>query len=110
MAFANNRILANIDLYQKNTTGLLLKKPIPYYDGGGTTWVNLGEVKNRGIEFSLTGIPIQNKNLIWESTFNVSYSKNEVVSLGDETRLHPGTKLDQASPQYGRIASRKTIR
>ena len=39
MAFANNRILANIDLYQKNTTGLLLKKPIPYYDGGGTTWV-----------------------------------------------------------------------
>ena len=97
MAFANNRILANIDLYQKNTTGLLLKKPIPYYDGGGTTWVNLGEVKNRGIEFSLTGIPIQNKNLIWESTFNVSYSKNEVVSLGDETRLHPGTKLDQAS-------------
>ena len=75
MAFANNRILANIDLYQKNTTGLLLKKPIPYYDGGGTTWVNLGEVKNRGIEFSLTGIPIQNKNLIWESTFNVSYSK-----------------------------------
>ena len=97
MAFANNRILANIDLYQKNTTGLLLKKPIPYYDGGGTTWVNLGEVKNRGIEFSLTGIPIQNKNLIWESTFNVSYSKNEVISLGDETRLHPGTKLDQAS-------------
>ena len=97
MAFANNRILANIDVYQKNTTGLLLKKPIPYYDGGGTTWVNLGEVKNRGIEFSLTGIPIQNKNLIWESTFNVSYSKNEVVSLGDETRLHPGTKLDQAS-------------
>lgn len=75
MAFANNRILANIDLYQKNTTGLLLKKPIPYYDGGGTTWVNLGEVKNRGLEFSLTGIPIQNKNLIWESTFNVSYSK-----------------------------------
>ena len=97
MAFANNRILANIDVYQKNTTGLLLKKPIPYYDGGGTTWVNLGEVKNRGLEFSLTGIPIQSKNLVWESTFNVSYSKNEVVSLGDETRLHPGTKLDQAS-------------
>lgn len=97
MAFANNRILANIDIYQKNTTGLLLKKPIPYYDGGGTTWVNLGEVKNRGLEFSLTGIPIQSKNLVWESTFNVSYSKNEVVSLGDETRLHPGTKLDQAS-------------
>lgn len=97
MAFANNRILANIDVYQKNTTGLLLKKPIPYYDGGGTTWVNLGEVKNRGLEFSLTGIPIQSKNLVWESTFNVSYSKNEVVSLGDETKLHPGKKLDQAS-------------
>jgi TonB-linked SusC/RagA family outer membrane protein len=97
IGFFKNRLSATIDYYQKETKDLLLQKSIPLYDGGGTTWVNLGEVSNRGIELSLTGVILQNRNLNWESSFNISYSKNEVTDLGGETKLHPGTRINQAS-------------
>ena len=95
--FFKNRLTVTLDLFTKLTTDLLLQKSIPNYDGGGSTWMNLGEVRNKGVEFAMTVVPLSSKNLTWESMFNVSYSKNEVVDLGGEQQLHPGTRINQAS-------------
>jgi len=91
LGFFNNRLALGIDIYQKDTKDLLLRKPIPLYDGGGNALVNLGEVQNKGVDLTLTGIIIQNKDLRWESMVNFSYYKNKVVDLGGEKRLHFGT-------------------
>ena len=90
LGFFNNRIVASLDFYLKNTKDLLLQKAIPYYDGGGSSYANLGSVRNKGFEISLNVIPINKKNLNWESTVNVAYSKNEVVEMGGNQRLFPG--------------------
>ncbi|MDR0429586.1 MAG: TonB-dependent receptor [Tannerellaceae bacterium] len=97
MGIFGNRLSASVDFYQKETKDLLLQKSIPLYDGAGATWINLGEVQNTGIELSLTGVILRNKDSYWESSFNISYSKNEVTNLGGETKLHPGTRINQAS-------------
>jgi len=83
--FFKNRLTATIDIYQKNTYDLLLRNPIPYYNGSGDELMNQGEIRNRGIDFALTAIIFQQKDLRWESMFNISYIKNEVLNLGIDT-------------------------
>ena len=91
LGFFRNRLTAGIDIYQKDTKDLLLRKPIPLYDGGGNALVNLGEVQNRGIDIALTGVILQSRDIRWESMVNFSYYKNKVVDLGGEELLQFGT-------------------
>lgn len=84
MAFLNGKLSATIDYYVKNTKDLLLSKPIPYYDGGGSTLVNLGKVQNKGLEVSVNGNIIDTEKLSWTTGLNVTSYKNKVVSLGGD--------------------------
>lgn len=91
MGFFSGRIRIEADYFQKNTNDLLLNTAIPRYAGGGTQTRNVGEIENKGFEFSLGGTPIEKDNFTWESNFNVSTVKNKVVSLGGLPRLGTGT-------------------
>ncbi|MFV0269999.1 MAG: SusC/RagA family TonB-linked outer membrane protein, partial [Draconibacterium sp.] len=73
LGFFDNRLSATIDLYLKNTKDLLLEKSIPYYDGGGSVYMNLGHVRNEGVEVSINVIPVKTNNLNWESSLNLAY-------------------------------------
>ncbi|MCD7936007.1 MAG: TonB-dependent receptor [Tannerellaceae bacterium] len=97
MGFLNNRLNISVDWYQKNTKDLLLQKPIPLYDGGGTAWVNLGEVRNRGIDLQVSGVILQSKDWRWESSLNFSYNQNTVMDLGGETRISPGSMINNGA-------------
>jgi len=90
LGFFKNRLTATIDLYLKNTKDLLLEKSIPFYDGGGSVYRNLGHVRNKGLEVSLDVIPIKTSDLHWESSLNIAYSKNKVINMGGDERLFPG--------------------
>lgn len=91
MEFLNGRIRAEVDYFKKNTTDLLLNVAIPNYAGGGTQAKNVGEIENRGFEFSLGGTPVAGNQFTWESNVNLSTLKNQVISLGGLTRLGTGT-------------------
>ena len=81
------RASLSIDVYQKNTTDLLLETPIPDTNGGGTILQNLGEVENRGIDIILSATVINTDDLAWDANFNVSHYKNEVVDLGESDEI-----------------------
>lgn len=72
----------NIDYFDKKTKDGLLKKAIPNYDGGGSYWVNTGEISNKGLDVYINSQIIENKNFTWNSAISMSYLKNNVVSLG----------------------------
>jgi len=93
LGFFHNRLSASIDFYNKTTKDLLLQKPIPLYDGGGNMWVNLGQVRNRGIDLQLSGVILQNRDWHWESVFNFSYNKNTVIDLGGQQSMMVGSKI-----------------
>ena len=76
-----NRVVLEADYFIKNTTDLLLNRPMPYYVGGGSIISNVGEIENKGWEILFTGI-ILNGALNWKSSFNISHVKNTVLSLG----------------------------
>lgn len=90
MEFLNGRIRAEVDYFHKNTTDLLLNVSIPSYAGGGTQTRNIGEIENKGFEFSLGATPVQGK-FVWETNLNVSTLRNKVLDLGGLPRLGTGT-------------------
>ena len=86
IGFLNDRIIANVDFYLKNTNDMLTKKPVPQTSGTSleqADWppVNIGKVRNKGIEFNLN-----TRNFVgeftWETNLNMTFNKNEVLKLG----------------------------
>ena len=84
----NRRLNASIDWYVKKTTDLLFQKTIPRYNGGGTIWVNQGEVKNTGFDITLDATPVSRNNFMWESVLTTGYVKNEVVDLAGQELIY----------------------
>lgn len=78
----NHRLNVSLDYFDKQTKDGLLKKTIPNYDGGGSYWVNAGEISNRGIDVSINALVVDSKNFSWNTTLNGTYLKNNVKSLG----------------------------
>jgi iron complex outermembrane receptor protein len=42
---------------------------------------NVGNIENRGAEFSINVIPFQTKDWTWDLGFNIAYNKNEITKL-----------------------------
>ena len=51
-------------------------------DGIANTLMNVGSMRNRGFEFEIKSTNIQNNNLTWTTTFNISHNKNCVNKAG----------------------------
>lgn len=88
--FFNNRLILTAEAYNKVTNDMLLSEKIALTSGFETMTNNIGSVRNRGLELSLTGILVQNRN--WDYTINVVYSANrsKVLSLGSRTQTLEG--------------------
>jgi hypothetical protein len=69
--------------YNKTTKDALMLVPNQPSSGfPGGTYQNIGEINNRGIELSLTAIPIQANRLSWESRLGFSHNSNKLVKFG----------------------------
>jgi TonB-dependent starch-binding outer membrane protein SusC len=89
--FFNWRLNFSVDVYDRNTDGLLLKIPLPAYSG--TTagyspgamqapYVNVGSMSNKGIDIRIGTTNIRTKNFTWKTDATVSRNINKVLSLG----------------------------
>ena len=80
--FLDGRINVTLEYFYKNSSDLLFRKPVPLYNGGGSFWVNQGEVKNTGFEMTINAYPLSNASpVMWETSLNASFNKNTVVDL-----------------------------
>ncbi|KAA6341501.1 TonB-dependent receptor SusC [termite gut metagenome] len=87
MVLLNGRLSLNIDVYNKNVTGLLYNFPAPAYMGGGTYLRNMGEINNKGLEIMVSGIPVNHKDFSWNSYLTLGFNKNKVVDLMGEDNI-----------------------
>ena len=87
LSLFRNRLSFAMDYYIKRTKGLLFSMPIPGYTGFGSYLTNLGEIENKGVEFSLNGEIIRQKDFSWSAGFNISFNKNKVISLPNHTPI-----------------------
>ncbi len=79
--FANNRISGSIDLFQKDTEDLLVDSPIAAGDLSNHNLLNVGTMQNKGIEGSITVIPVKSENTTWELSFNATHYSPKITNL-----------------------------
>ena len=90
--FLNNRINGSIDWYTKKSKDLLAYITLPLEAGGQKIYTNIGSVRNTGIELSLTGVIIQNKDWNWTVSTNWAHNKNEVLeTIGNGGNILSGS-------------------
>ncbi len=84
-AFWHNRINGSIELYNKKTKDLIWTYPVStvIYPFGEIN-ANVGEITNRGIEFTMNIDAIRTKNFNWMTTINLAHNKNTVDKLSNE--------------------------
>jgi TonB-linked SusC/RagA family outer membrane protein len=80
--FLNNRISGSLEFYQKNTSDLLNNIPQPAGSNFSAFFIaNVGNMTNKGVEFTINATPIQKENLRWDIGFNIAYNKNNISNL-----------------------------
>lgn len=77
----NSRINGSVDYYIRDTKDQLFNKPLPSVIGHSNIMVNAGTVRNTGLDVMINTINIKNPNFNWETSFNLSFLKNEVIEL-----------------------------
>lgn len=81
VALMGNKIDFSADVYDKTTTNLLLNRILPRVTGFANITTNLGEVVNRGLEFSLNTKNINRSDFSWRSSFVFSLNRNKINKL-----------------------------
>ena len=80
--FLNNRINGSIEFYIKQTKDLLNTVSAP----AGTNFTNqitanIGEMKNRGVEFNINAVAVQTKDFSWNLGYNITWNDSEITKL-----------------------------
>ncbi len=79
----NRRITSSIDVYTSKTTDLLMQRSIPTVTGFTTTFANIGETSNKGIDINITTVNIHQRDLSWTTTINAAWQKEKIVALAN---------------------------
>jgi len=78
----NNRLSGTVEYYVTNTKDILLNVSLPNTSGVNSYTANIGETQNKGIEVSLNGKILDNRNgWTWEAGVNFYANKNKLVKL-----------------------------
>ena len=80
--FMKNRITGSIDAYKRETKDLLNFIPI----AAGSNFsnyltTNVGNLENKGVEFSVNALIISKKDFSWNFGFNAAYNENVITKL-----------------------------
>ena len=77
----DNRLSITADYYYKYTSDLLYAVDLPMYSGYMFSMRNLGDLSNRGVEFSITAVPVTTRDFTWTSTFNIDSNVTTIEKL-----------------------------
>lgn len=82
--FFNDRLSGSIDAYVRNTKDLLNSVQVPMGSNfGNKLMTNIGSIRNKGLEFSISAIPVQKGDWGMQVGVNATFQNTEF------TRLNP---------------------
>jgi len=81
-SFFSGRVSGSLELYQTNTTDLLLSDQLPTSTGFNAVTRNVGETRNKGIELGITTVNVNSKGgFKWTTDFTFYKNKEAIISL-----------------------------
>ena len=80
--FFNDRLSGSIDAYIRDTKDLLNSVQVPMGSGfGNRLMTNIGSIRNKGLEFSINGIPVQKPGMSLQLGFNGTFQETKFTKL-----------------------------
>ncbi|NEU08446.1 SusC/RagA family TonB-linked outer membrane protein [Flavihumibacter sp. R14] len=104
MGFFDNRLSFNGSYYYSLSKDQIINVQVSSTTGFVTAAVNAGEMRNKGVELVLTGVPVRNNNFRWDVNLNFSANKNKILSIREDL-----TEISYAS-QFGYSGSAVTMK
>lgn len=106
-SFWGGRMSGAIDYYSRSTTDLLYEYdvPVPPYDYN-VFFTNVGEIRNRGIEITLSGLPVMTKNFKWNTTLIFAHNKNKLIKFTNDEFRNQEYKIGWLNTPVGAYCQR----
>lgn len=80
----DDHLIFTADYFIQNTNDLLYNRPLHTTTGFSSSVQNIGSMSNRGLELAVRTVNMDG-NFSWNTDFNISFTRNELTSLIDET-------------------------
>jgi hypothetical protein len=103
MAFMQNRLGFDLTYYQTNTLDQIMPASVSTATGFSSTYVNAGNIENKGLELSLFATPIKTADFSWN--VNVNFTKNNSLVLS----LYNGSQNLQIATFQGGVSFNATV-
>ena len=84
LGLAGGRVTLTGDWYARNTSDLLVERPIASTSGYTSIWDNIGSIRNRGVDLGLRTVNLRAadaRGLGWTTDANVTWNRNTVRQL-----------------------------
>lgn len=101
LRFLENRVGLEAVIYQQKSKDLLVPVDVSTTTGFDKAYVNAGEISNKGLEITLSAMPVRTKDFSWDFRVNFSTNSNRVKKLNEELKLSEII----LSSQYGYLSS-----
>ncbi|HEX5742477.1 MAG TPA: TonB-dependent receptor [Flavobacteriaceae bacterium] len=106
-----NKLNGTVDVYYRETKDLL--NFIPYPGGSNLSnagYANVGNLVNKGIEFTLDATPVQTNNLKWNVGINFTYNDSEITKLTlNESSTYEGIETGGIQGGVGNTVQRHSV-
>ena len=84
LSFLQNRISVDATYYNRNSDKQITQLSTDAASGYTAQNVNLGKIRNRGVELLVTLVPVRTKDFEWTLTWNYTKNNNKVIKLPEE--------------------------
>ncbi|MDF2193302.1 SusC/RagA family TonB-linked outer membrane protein [Paraflavitalea sp. CAU 1676] len=92
LSFFKGRLQFSTEYYIKTTKELLYDRPLANETGFSVVTTNVGTIRNRGLEFVVSGTPIVGKGFNWDISGNISFERGDIVELANHASFVAGNK------------------
>jgi TonB-linked SusC/RagA family outer membrane protein len=92
----NHRLSGTVDVYKNSTKDLLMLADIPSITGFTTSYANIGQTSNKGVEISLTGTIYRSKDWNITASGNINFNQGNIDKLADGMQSAYGTQFLQS--------------
>lgn len=80
----NGILNGTIETYYMSTTDVLVNRELPTITGYKRVYANLGEIRNKGLELSLSSTNMKQHNFEWTSNLLFALNRNKIISITGE--------------------------
>jgi TonB-linked SusC/RagA family outer membrane protein len=94
-SFWQGKLAGTIEYFQRQTSDMLYNKPVAPSLGYSYYPMNVGSMRNNGIEIELTYRPINTRNVTWDLNFNGTWIQNKILKLSPDAngRILQGMRI-----------------